>query len=524
MEEGTIKAVSADEPKKKVPPQAERLLGYVTEKNCTLFRDQYDSPYARIMVEDHWEICALRSVQFALWLKRLFWKIEGKMIYGEAFNKTLGVLEARAFFESSQFPLANRVTRHDGAIWYDLCDEKHRAIKVVAENGWEIVAVPPIIFRRYRHQQPIPVPDPTGSVHDIAPFLGNTRNNQQKFLLLLSIISCFIPDIPRPLLCISGEKGSSKSTLSRMLRRIVDPAKPLLLTLPSDRGELAQQLSHHYFPIYDNVSHIPAAISDALCRAVTGDGFSKRQLYTDEEDVIFEYRRCIIINGINVVVQRPDLLDRSILIDLLPIKKDERRTEESVWEDFEKSLPKILGFVLNTVSAAMKKRSQVTVDSLPRMADFAISACAIALGMGVPQEEFLKAYRENISQQNDEAVHGNPLASAVFILMEERDSFEDSPSELLEALQNVAFDEKIDMRSYHWPKGPQALLRRLKEVQGNLQEVGIRIRYGQITHGRRFITLEKVSSKDATSATENKSSSSGGYGGCDSFGDLFSHR
>lgn len=499
--------------KKKPLPMAERLLSYITEKNCQLFHDQYGMPFARIKVDSHWEVCALNSTQFTLWLRHIFWQREGKTLYGDGFKKAFYTLESKALFECEKIVLANRATRYDDAIWYDLCDETHRAVKITSE-GWKVIEEPPILFRRYKHQQEVPEPDSSGKVADIIQFLGNTRDDEQKFLLLISILSCFIPDIPRPLLCISGEKGSSKSTLSRMLRRIVDPAKPMLLTLPSDRSELAQQLSHHYFPFYDNISYISGSVSDSLCRAVTGDGFSKRQLYTDDEDVIFEYRRCIGLNGINVVVQRPDLLDRSILIDLLPVRKEERLTEEQVWQEFDDALPKILGFIFNTVSVSLREKPKVTVDELPRMADFAMWGCAIARGMGVLQDEFLKAYTANIAQQNAEAVHGNPLASAVFVFMEDREEFEDTPSALLDELQNVAFDEKIDMRASAWPKGPQVLLRRLKEVQANLQAVGIQIRYGQVTNGRRFITLQKTATDTATTATKDAVEENGSCDSC----------
>jgi hypothetical protein len=56
-------------------------------------------------------------------------------------------------------------------------------------------------------------------------------------------------------------------------------------------AELAQQLAHHHAASYDNPSVIPTWVSDAFCWAVTGDGFTKRELYSDDDDVEARGRR-----------------------------------------------------------------------------------------------------------------------------------------------------------------------------------------------------------------------------------------
>ena len=38
----------------------------------------------------------------------------------------------------------------------------------------------------------------------------------------------------------------------------------------------------------DNLSHISGWLSDALCRLSTGGVFSTRELYSDQEEVIFD--------------------------------------------------------------------------------------------------------------------------------------------------------------------------------------------------------------------------------------------
>ena len=69
-------------------------------------------------------------------------------------------------------------------------------------------------------------------------------------------------------------------------------------------------LQQHWFLPFDNVSHLNDEMSDTLCRAITGGGIQQRKLFTNAEDYIFTFQRCIAVNGINNVANRPDLLDR----------------------------------------------------------------------------------------------------------------------------------------------------------------------------------------------------------------------
>ena len=98
-------------------------------------------------------------------------------------------------------------------------------------------------------------------------------------------------------------------------------------------------LSHHWVAYFDNLSEVPAWLSDILCCAVTGAGFSKRELYSDDDDVTYAFRRCLGLNGINVVATRSDLLDRSILLRLGRIPRERRRGEKELLADSIGVLP-----------------------------------------------------------------------------------------------------------------------------------------------------------------------------------------
>ena len=69
---------------------------------------------------------------------------------------------------------------------------------------------------------PLPVPERGGSIEALRPFLN--ISNQHEFVLIVAwLLAALRPTGPYPLLAISGEQGSAKTVLSKLLRALVDP-------------------------------------------------------------------------------------------------------------------------------------------------------------------------------------------------------------------------------------------------------------------------------------------------------------
>lgn len=484
----------------RVPKQADKLLSLITDQNCSFFHDQYKEPHARFLAGDHYEVWKTRSKQFKRWLAYLLWESEEEGATAETLGTVLNVLEAKALFRGPLIVLENRIAWYEDALWYDLGDRKCRAVRI-STNGWAIIEEPPILFRRFAHQEAQVEPVRDGTLDLLLPFVNLADKTTQSVLLLVYLVSCFIPGIPHPIPNLHGSQGSAKTTLARMLRRIVDPSKMEVLSFPSNSREFVQQLAHHYFAFFDNISEITDSVSDLLCRAVTGEGVSKRELYSDDEDIIYAFRRCIGLNGVNPSAKKPDLLDRSILLKLERIPEEQRREERTVLEEFDAVRPQILGAVFDALSAAMRLRESVQLTRLPRMADFARWGCAIAQTLGYKQEDFLDTYYANIQEQHQEAIQENPVAAAVRAFMENRMEWKGSMSELLERLVEVTETEKIDTKAKEWPKAPNALSRKMNEVKTNLSEIGISIRNEKISQGKRIVIIQKAVENTDNTAT-----------------------
>lgn len=507
MEEITSSAPKLHEDDKKVQeekslPQAELLVSLVTAENCELFHDQFHDSCAHILIKDHWENHKMKSKKFRHWLSRLLWEKSGKAANATALQAALTILEGKAIFDGSLHHLYTRVAKQGETFWYDLANEKGQAVKINADD-WEIVDHPPILFCRYPHQLPqvVPVAADKKDIKRLEDFL-NLAKSEYTILFLVYLVTCFIPDIPHPIPIVFGSKGSAKSTFAKILSKLIDPSIQGVSGMPTDQNEIIRQLYHHWFRFFDNITSFSTSISDLFCRAVTGDGFSKRALFSDDDDIIFSFKHCIGLNGINNCVQKPDLLDRSLLFRLEPISDDKRKSEDELWEDFERVRTVILGSIFTILSRAMRlKREQQKIKDLPRMADFTVWGCAIAQAMDSSPETFLSVYHANLNEQNEEAIQENPVALAMVYFMDNKIEWQNTASELLGELNKIADNEKLNAKGNAWPKSAAALTRKLNEVKTNLAQKGILIDTHKGSHGKRSLSIRNTPKDIADSAT-----------------------
>lgn len=480
---------------KKKPSQADRMIALALLGDIRLFTDQRREPYIRLWRGEVYVTLRLRSREVKAWLAGLLWKDEEKAPSNEALQSALNVLEAMAR-EEAEIPLYNRVALDDlGGIYIDMADEGWRAIHVTRE-GWDVSDVVPVFFRRYSHQKALPYPVRGGpeSIRRLLDF-AHIEDEGERLLYLVAVVSAFIPDIPHVILVFHGPQGSGKTWSLRAARSVIDPSILDVLTLPRRQNELIQNLDHHYCAFYDNVGRIAPWISNVLCRAVTGTGVSKRQLYTDDEDVIREFLRNVGLTDISVAAERGDLLDRSLLLGLAFIPARLRKTEKELRASLEELRPEILGAILDILVKAMTLYPGVEVPGLFRMADFTKWGIAITEAMGEDPEHFIEAYRENIAKQGLEAIRASVVADVLIPYMGTQldKSWSGTASQLWSALNEMAEAMKISTRQKAWPKNPQVLSRRLNELAPSLPAAGYEIT-SERTGTSRLIIIDCVNS------------------------------
>jgi hypothetical protein len=237
--------------------------------------------------------------------------------------------------------------------------------------------------------------------------------------------------------------------------------------------------------VFDNISFLADWISDTLCRLSTGGGFATRQLYTDQDEVLFDAIRPMILNGIEEVVNRPDLADRAIFQTLEPIPDDKRRLEGELWAAFEADRPRILGALLDAVVMGLARLPTTRLERLPRMADFArwATACETALryrdGRLWEAGTFMKAYAGNIDEAVETVLNANPVATAVraFIAMHTTTTWTGTATDLLVLLGRIVGEKAT--KSKTWPVDATRLGGKLRRAATFLRKVGIEISVGE---------------------------------------------
>jgi hypothetical protein len=470
-----------------------------------LFKDQYGVCYGWLDTSGHKEVIKIESGKFKRLLVKLFYENVGYIPKQSTIDGWIHMFHAFADFEGTTHPLSLRVAWYDNCIFYDLTNDSWSCVKITPQ-GWQVEDKTPIpMFTRYNQTPQVsPLREYPADIFDQFLSLTNLKRVDDKLLLMVYIVTLFIPDIPHAMLVLHGEKGSAKSTLQTLIKLLVDPAKPRLLTVYKDPKEFIQQLAHNHVAFYDNLKHTPQWLSDEACKAVTGVGSTKRKLYSDDDDIVYEYRRCLGFNGINISLTEPDALDRSLMIELERIKRENSRQENEIMEEFYRLRPFLLSYVFDILSNSLAIKPTIILDDLPRMADFAIWGEAISRAMGYPEMEFINAYYDKIGKQNTEAIESDPLGQAISIFErddryygynEERPTcWTDLTSNFLDILNSIAIENHINTDHNSWPRSADALTKRLKVISSNLREgLGINISVNKIRTGaRRGLSITRV--------------------------------
>ena len=468
------------------PTQADILMDLA--QSAELFHAPDGTGFADLDINGHRETWPIRAKGFRRWLARCFFEATQGAPSSEALQSALNVIEAKAHFDAPERVVHIRVAGFDDRLYLDLGDATWRAVEIDA-TGWRVIDNPPVRFRRAAGMQPLPVPATGGSIEVLRSFL-NMQSDNDFVLVVAWALACLRNRGPYPVIVLSGEQGSAKSTFSAILRALLDPNTAPLRALPREDRDLFIAASNGHVLAFDNVSGLPGWISDTLCRLATGGGFAVRQLYTDQDEVLFDAARPVILNGIEEIVTRPDLADRAVFLTLQPIPEEHRRPEQELWAAFDAARPRVLGVLLDAVVVGLKRLPETRLEKLPRMADFALwaTACETALW---PAGTFWSAYCGNRDEAVEGVIDADPIATAVRAVMATRTVWTGTASDLLGALAEVVGERVAKSKS--WPDGPRALAGRLRRAATFLRKIGIEIGFGREGRARtRTINITTI--------------------------------
>lgn len=497
--EASSETSSTDESKgKRAPSIADRLVALAHD--AALFHDAEQKTWATVPAGTHQETWPLHSKSFKRWLARRLYDQEGKTSSAQAMQDALTVLDGRAAFDGPMLPVYVRLAEHNGEVYLDLGDEGWRVVRIDA-GGWSVVSgnALPVKFRRPKGMLPLPMPEQGGTLDALRAFVNVADESDDDWRLLIAwLLSTMRASGPFPILALNGEMGSAKTTLARVLRALVDPNAAPVRAEPKELRDLAIAANNSWAIVLDNLSNIPVWLSDGLCRLSTGGGSAYRTLYENDEETIFDAQRPIILTGIEEVATRGDLVDRAILLTLPTIPDKKRRPESAFWRAFEQERPAILGALLDAVVGALASLPETRLETLPRMADFALWVTAAEKALEWKAGTFLAAYNANRTGANTIALECSPVAERLITFMENRNNWDGTPTQLHDTLKPDVDETKGEPPPSRWPKTPRALSGALTRLAPNLRRIGIAVTHYRELDGKRTrkISLTKEAVAD----------------------------
>jgi len=379
----------------------------------------------------------LKEEMFKLWLQGQHYATFKRSLSDKIIQEIIEQLSARALFEGPEEVVHLRYAKHESDVWVDLGDESGAAVRITS-TGWSIERTHDVRFRRGSGMLALPEPVEGGDICTLQNLTGLEDTNWKRVVAFL--VNCMRPGGPFFALLIEGQQGSGKSVRASIIKRIVDPHRLDRIRLPSNEHDLIIQAQESLLLNFDNTSRVSNNLSDSLCALLTRTSFGTRKYYTDNELRIIEACRPVVINGIGEYARRPDLVDRSIPLNL-PAITGPRSTEDELQTKLTTILPAMLGVFYNAVSRALRKWSTVRLDTSIRMADAARWITAAEEEFGFVSGELVSAILEGQSVLLADVVVNDPLYLALMRIVGDG-PYTGMMSDLHECIRIVGENEK----------------------------------------------------------------------------------
>jgi hypothetical protein len=442
---------------------ASTLLVRLAEERFTFGQSVEGEPFALPKIGPR-VVRMLRGGQDSLRaeLSEAFYRRHGKAPSQSALADALSVLDGIAA-RSTPVPLALRVSEAEGAYWLDLGDSTGRAVRVAPGEGWEVRDSAPVLFRRTPLTGALCEPVRGGSLDELWEHLNVSEADRAVVAAIL--VAALVPDIPHVVVVIDGEQGAGKSTGTKRLAGMIDPSPVQLRRPPTNLETWTTAAAGSWVVAVDNVSTLQPWFSDGLCRASTGDGDVQRRLYTNGDLYVVQFRRCVILNGIDLAGIRDDLADRAVTVHLERLT-GRYRDDAELAAAWQQAHPRILGALLDLAVQVLARRHTVALPDPPRMVDFARILAAVDSVLGT---DGMARYRALATDLAADAVMSDPVLAAIADAV--RLEWTGTAGHLLDLIsRDLILSDRYQPRE--WPKDARAMSSLLRRRAPSLRRLG----------------------------------------------------
>lgn len=415
-------------------------------------------------------VIPLRSEDGVYLLQSVSFKERGKTVLDDRATKSvIEALSANALFGDGIGPVevSIRTAKTQDGYVFDLGREEGQCV-VVTKTGWSVVTHPDVYFVRPETSLELPIPEANGSLDPLWESINIPATHRE--LVTTWLIDSLRPDTPYPVLCLTGEQGTAKSTTQARLKALIDPQWGDLVTQVGKPEDVYLNANSAHLLSYNNLSKLTPTQQDIFCSISTGGAFKKRKLYGDLGQIVIDAARPVVLNGINNVITRPDLASRSICVELPVI--EQREDMQTLDERFTDALPTILGGLFDAFSTALKNLDDAQARSGARLHDFERLGNAIYLDEGF---DFSSRCAAMMDEQAQSAVDSSPVILRLVRYMENNDEFHGTYQELLTILRQTSCAGELDTDTTAFPNSPAGLSRAVKRAQPALRMMGINV-------------------------------------------------
>lgn len=424
--------------------------------------------YAEVPLNTHTELVYVESRKFHAYIRQMY-KFQARDSKIFNYNEMLQAKCDSAILSSVSIRPYRRIAGDDEKVVYFLANPTHDTI-IIDANGWQSQHQTEYKFLNQKsmkaHGYPIPF---AGKILDLLRPYFNMEEDTFK-LCVINLIQWFFPCSSHFVSVISAPKGTGKSTFSALLHDIIDPSIIKHSFMPNSVDELKNHLANNTVVVFDNTRQLTDIESDILCAATTETYMTKRTLYTTHEETILRLKNIIILNGIEIIPQKADLLERSLLFELKPIPSNKRMTERNFWSKFDNDKAFIMGAIFNTISRAMQIKKTLTLSETHRMSDAYTDMVAISLALGIGKDEFTRIFNANKDALHNISQKNNMFCTAINDFFDSccKTKIKCTVSELYKSIKESKVCERSAL-----PNSASAFSRKLNEEKSSLQAIGI---------------------------------------------------
>ncbi len=383
------------------------------DDHLSLFQSRDEMLYVRFTWNRKQRIAKLQGSSFRAYVQEFYYNMHGD-IPSKANTEAIVDWFRGKCLVSPRLDPSVRVKKHKDATWFNMSDKDWRYIKV-SKEGWQIEheCPPQVPLVREQSVSRYPDPVPGGDLGLLKKHINYGDEDQWK-LLVGFILSAMRDEKEYPILVISGQQGSGKTTLSDILMTLLDPHGDTPASLPKKESDIGTSARHRHLLAFDNISGLKWDVSDSLCKLSTGLSVSQRSLYTNGELYQYTVTRPVILNGIPNLVNRDDLARRVISIHLDKMPQEKRgKGISKVKSDFLKDNPLILGGILDALVACHRNIDRIDVGETKGFNEVARWVEAAAEHLGWEPGEFTRIYNENRLSSSSNLVESNFLARTI---------------------------------------------------------------------------------------------------------------